>query len=443
MSQKEQGNQNDNASSKQRTPTAAADDFDVIEGHTHPAILSQRAKLDPRLLPANDVKRLQRTIGNQAVSRLLAHRAKTHSRQVGSELRRPLSPKTQPTAGPSPSQGQNSPQPLTEGTPSAEAGSDRIQREGAAADEQPATEDERAGNGGLPAELQAGIERLSGHSLDDVEVHYNSPLPDTYGARAFARGDEIHLGPGNERSLPHEAWHVVQQRQGQVTANVQLNESPVNADPALEREADVMGAKAAAVGKGQQSPTQPKPALSDSARPVSPVMQMDWYELVGEEIIKRIGAKPGGYRLVKGRKAADGSSVFESQAQQQSKKTAPKTYEEQLGELPEKGEFSVAADLVRYSQDSIAKTFKSGASIVELARQLKERKLDSSALPPIRVFMSAAGRLVTLDNRRLWCCKEAGVTVKCAWATEEEIKDESYKFTAKGREGLTTIDVRK
>jgi hypothetical protein len=52
------------------------------------------------------------------------------------------------------------------------------------------------------------------------------------------------VAPGQESSLPHEAWHVVQQRQGRVNADSQRRGIGVNSSDTLEREADVMGAKA-------------------------------------------------------------------------------------------------------------------------------------------------------------------------------------------------------
>src|SRR6476661_5405153 len=64
---------------------------------------------------------------------------------------------------------------------------------------------------GLPDSLKAGIERLSGIALDDVRVHYNSVAPKAIAAGAYAQGTEIHVAAGQERHLPHEAWHVVQQ----------------------------------------------------------------------------------------------------------------------------------------------------------------------------------------------------------------------------------------
>jgi hypothetical protein len=39
---------------------------------------------------------------------------------------------------------------------------------------------------GLPDALRYGIEALSGVSLEDVRVHYNSSLPATYDAHAVA-----------------------------------------------------------------------------------------------------------------------------------------------------------------------------------------------------------------------------------------------------------------
>ena len=44
--------------------------------------------------------------------------------------------------------------------------------------------------------------------------------------------------------MPHEAWHVVQQKQGRVKATTQLKGEAINDDPGLEHEADVMGARA-------------------------------------------------------------------------------------------------------------------------------------------------------------------------------------------------------
>jgi hypothetical protein len=52
------------------------------------------------------------------------------------------------------------------------------------------------------------------------------------------------VSPGQGSHLPHEAWHVVQQRQGRVQPTLDVGGTPVNDNPGLEHEADVMGAKA-------------------------------------------------------------------------------------------------------------------------------------------------------------------------------------------------------
>ena len=103
----------------------------------------------------------------------------------------------------------------------------------------------KANNTGLPDNLKSGIENLSGYSMNDVNVHYNSSQPATLQAHAYAQGTDIHVAPGQEKHLPHEAWHVVQQKQGRVKPTKQLKGTvPVNDDAGLEKEADVMGEKA-------------------------------------------------------------------------------------------------------------------------------------------------------------------------------------------------------
>lgn len=100
---------------------------------------------------------------------------------------------------------------------------------------------------GLPDEIKSRIEKLSGIRLDDVRVHYNSPMPAQFRAFAYTRGNEIHVAAGQEKHLPHEAWHVVQQKQGRVQPTAQIAGMNINDSPELEREADVMGERAMSV----------------------------------------------------------------------------------------------------------------------------------------------------------------------------------------------------
>ena len=97
---------------------------------------------------------------------------------------------------------------------------------------------------GLPDNLKAGVEALSGFSMDDVRVHYNSSKPTQLQALAYTQGTEIHVGPGQEKHLAHEAWHVIQQMQGRVKPTMQRKGVRINDNEGLETEADFMGSKA-------------------------------------------------------------------------------------------------------------------------------------------------------------------------------------------------------
>ena len=126
------------------------------------------------------------------------------------------------------------------------------------------TVQKKENNTGLPDQLKSGVENLSGHSLDDVRVHYNSGRPAQLQAHAYAQGTDIHVAPGQEKHLPHEAWHVVQQKQGRVKPTVQLKAGVnVNDDTGLEKEADVMGTRSLHVGSNPSfKPLQKKADLS-------------------------------------------------------------------------------------------------------------------------------------------------------------------------------------
>lgn len=120
-------------------------------------------------------------------------------------------------------------------------------------------------NTGLPGDLKNGVESLSGFAMDDVKVHYNSDKPAQLNALAYAEGTNIHIGAGQEKHLPHEAWHVVQQKQGRVKPMLQMKKGvAVNDDKGLENEADIMGA-AALQYKADSFATGQKPHESNTA----------------------------------------------------------------------------------------------------------------------------------------------------------------------------------
>lgn len=127
-------------------------------------------------------------------------------------------------------------------------------------------------NTGLPDNLKTGIENLSGMSLDDVKVHRNSNKPAQLQAHAYAQGTDIHLGSGQEKHLPHEAWHVVQQKQGRVSPTLQMKGSVnVNDDVRLEKEADLMGAKALKSTSLEKDKNAPHESVKKTNEPIQMV----------------------------------------------------------------------------------------------------------------------------------------------------------------------------
>lgn len=113
---------------------------------------------------------------------------------------------------------------------------------------------------GLPDDLKNAAENLSGLDLSDVRVHYNSCKPAQLQALAYTQGTEIHVSPGEEKHLPHEMWHTVQQKQGRVKPTFSLHSGVrINDDTKLEQEATNMGAKAASLHS--PSPVQFQRAL--------------------------------------------------------------------------------------------------------------------------------------------------------------------------------------
>jgi hypothetical protein len=137
-------------------------------------------------------------------------------------------------------------------------------------------QDKKPNNTGIPDDLKASIEKLSGYSLDDVKVHYNSDKPAELEAHAYAEGTDIYIAPGQEEHLAHELWHVVQQMGGNVQETVQLKGGGVNDDSGLEKEADAMGQKAIQLKSKDDNSTE---ELSKGNVSGGTVQRLKWSEI--------------------------------------------------------------------------------------------------------------------------------------------------------------------
>jgi hypothetical protein len=202
-----------------KNPESSPQRRSILTNQIHissPADIIQRARIDPKSLASADVLQLQRTIGNRAVGRLLSEIRNTSKVQQVPIQRQTLKEE--------------------ETCPSC------MQRQEIPEDKPLQTKNEN--NTGMPDTLKAGVESLSGIDMSDVRVHYNSDKPAEVGALAYTQGINIHIAPGQERHLPHEAWHVVQQKQGRVKYDMQMKDTQISSDVYLEKEADLMGLKA-------------------------------------------------------------------------------------------------------------------------------------------------------------------------------------------------------
>lgn len=111
-----------------------------------------------------------------------------------------------------------------------------------------------SGNGvvrNMPAAVQAKMESAFNTDFSGVTIHEGTRAS-SIGAQAYTQGSDIHFAPGRfnpgtasgQRLLGHELAHVVQQREGRVSAP-QGKGLPIVASPALEAEADRSGERAA------------------------------------------------------------------------------------------------------------------------------------------------------------------------------------------------------
>jgi hypothetical protein len=128
----------------------------------------------------------------------------------------------------------------------------------------------------LPEGLRSRMEGVFGAGLSAVRVHEGSRA-ENVGARAYTQGTDIHFAPGQydpeskrgQELIGHELAHVVQQSHGRVQPTKQAGDMAINDSSGFEREADELGAKAAAAPAGGVSGGADRSA-PDSASARSP-----------------------------------------------------------------------------------------------------------------------------------------------------------------------------
>lgn len=187
---------------------------------SNPESIIQHARINPKSLTHADVMQLQRTIGNRAVGRLLSGIGNSSMAQQATVQRQEIPEEEE----------------LRQGKMI-----ETVQMQEIPEEEDP-LQTKSENNPGMPDNLKAGVENLSGIDMSDVRVHYNSEKSAEVGASAYTQGTDIHVAPGQERHLSHDAWHVVQQAQSRVKQVIQMKkESEIETE--LERGSQEMSKK--------------------------------------------------------------------------------------------------------------------------------------------------------------------------------------------------------
>lgn len=87
---------------------------------------------------------------------------------------------------------------------------------------------------------------------------------------------------------------------------------------------------------------------------------------------------------------------------------------------------------IYYTQDSIGRKFSDGRSVDDMITGLKNGSITADDVPAIRVF-EQDGKIFTLDNRRLYAFKQAGMSqINVRWVNPSApniVRELAWKFT--------------
>lgn len=140
----------------------------------------------------------------------------------------------------------------------------------------------RINSNGMSEETLNKMSNSFGEDFSNVNIHSDSKSAVDVGALAYTQGNDIHFAPGQydpasssgQSLLGHELTHIVQQREGRVQANNEINGMPLNDDKGLEQEADEKGAQVAQQQKAETPTTSSKPNTNLTS--YKTIQKWDW-----------------------------------------------------------------------------------------------------------------------------------------------------------------------
>ena len=154
----------------------------------------------------------------------------------------------------------------------------------------------------MPSDRLNKMERAFGTSFSAVNFHINDKSSGDMGALAYTQGNDVHFAPGHfnpktqkgQELIGHELAHVEQQRQGRVSATRQDMQGPVNDSIILEKEADIMGKKAANGEQVSHLSTINNYSLQKQEEPGENQAARDEFEREKDKELGKIGKTPSG-----------------------------------------------------------------------------------------------------------------------------------------------------
>ncbi|WP_082053919.1 eCIS core domain-containing protein [Methyloterricola oryzae] len=267
----------------------------------------------------------------------------------------------------------------------------------------------------LTEKIRTPLERAFGANFEQVRIHTDSradALGRSLHARAFTSGPDIYFRSGEfnvgnsfgQELLSHELTHVLQQRAGGRADVIR---------PFFDREGNEFSPNVPEKGKWEKDLIDKKFRWT----PNDDVARNYHQDLKNELSQKALAKKAKGEKEIE-----DVKSVVETNE-------------------GKKDPFYVLPNQIRFSQSEItpATTGPGAAPIYQLVVNLATKKVKPEAIEPIRILVRGPANspvIVSLDNRRLWAFRQANaligsgslISIRCVWASEKEIRQESYKF---------------
>lgn len=290
----------------------------------------------------------------------------------------------------------------------------------------------KANNTGLPENVKNNTESISGISLDDVKVNYNSNKPAQLNAHAYAEGSNIHVAPGQEKHIGHEAWHVVQQKQGRVKPTTEVGGVPINDNKSLESEADKMGEQTS-----KENTSKNKIQLKEKSKgnSVAQLATESQEAMTGGLTIAQRKAKLALAGLTDGPKILKKAGIFNEEEAQEAEKSVNDNATAEAAEEAAVAEQEASNEILQDGEDSVQEN--QGSEISEPMPSVPEKPKDTPELktPDVQTIIDHTddqGNVkvgdVTINKKKVGSTEQTAAMIKSGPEVKEQAKNIAKSF---------------